>query len=585
MFSFDTLIKPDRDLNERQNVIWGVLDRWHSLNREDFGRDLKGGTYGIHCFVGRLKPMQENMKEWLEQDGFPASTKFGEITDHTVRHFQSKRWILQPTRKEGQREKEYRAIHFAQMITAYWLRRRGEEVSVLTDIPNWPISQCLNCFGSGSLRSNAPERCGSFRILLAPVAGDSKAGNVASLAQALMSSISGTKALQIEISESTIGAAENSGSFLDQISKFRERCEIDQQTLVQVVTSEQHRDNYFADWENESPRDGVLHVGDYQSPFGFPAHLIVASYSLLLTICAGLDSEGLSPYGFFHYGKPRGCLFDFCADTSDIIIKVKCGDICDDCLNGFGHLFDPTLLRAVANCLDLIRDESRSLNRFTSLASELEEPFGNLRFVLREDSQLSSKTQLEHIRTDLLCLFYVHAIIANSGESTLRLPSESMKLEAWVRRFDGSHMGCIPAQLADALEVWSAMDRQEVRLTASQLVNSLRSLHPHTGFVRIDEIQMKSGKPLVIGKTTRRGSVQPWEQTLESEPGGIGITDTGATYALIEYDSRPTKFVNVDNYIRIAEADGRFSSVLRLSDDSLVDCTSAKRIISSEAFS
>ena len=315
-----------------------------------------------------------------------------------VRYYQSRGWISIPTRKLG-REVFYEEIHLVQMLLSYCLRGSktlGVKATIdeIEEVAEMSLNMCLERFIRGlnsvpeAILIDGPKRellarCERFHILLVTSCGDSETSGAAraieNMARSRDESYFKVDVCDKEIDVECAGSPEEAvskasdiidgdGSIRSHLPEFREEHGLANEALVQVITNRPHLFNWFADWGPTNPRDGVLHLGNYEVQFGVSSAAICASYSLLLALCAELEQRGISPYHLFHRFHPRGCLFDACEKKVDIVLKLLAGDICKDCLEKLRPYFSDELLREITLFQDSIRDEVRVLGQFITEA-------------------------------------------------------------------------------------------------------------------------------------------------------------------------------------------------------------------------
>ncbi len=110
---------------------------------------------------------------------------------------------------------------------------------------------------------------------------------------------------------------------------YRNYLKVDSNDIVVLLTSHRNELNWFSIFDNE--KNAFVHTGDWehfiQSPHKFPvAYEVVAN---ILRISMNLSWETENPCV---HRSPIGCVNDLCQNKKEIILKLRTGDICGECL-------------------------------------------------------------------------------------------------------------------------------------------------------------------------------------------------------------------------------------------------------------
>jgi len=527
-----------------------------------------------------------------EGTGSDARKTRSGISERTVRYYRSEGWIADPYRSKG-RGARYHEIHFLQMLGAYKLRLKKTPELEIKKVAKMTFAECLRILTEEAVEPTClPTVSGdSFSLLLVTERNNPESRRVAkavrTMARRHCSSLIQVSVYDTEIdlteaegvgekkrislgefNENMPDPEDGDGKIRNQIQEFRRLHRIDENVFVQIVTSRIHKFDWFADWGATNPRDGVLHLGDYELKFGVSKEAVTASYALLLAFCGELAGRGVSPYGLFHRDHSRGCLFDFCDENRDVVLKLLSGDICDECLDQLKLIFTRDLMRETASFLDGIRSRVRALRQFGPNPEE--------------DLQ------------KLLRLIFVHAVIEAKSpgrETVLSLPDEGGDLEEWVFKSGvGVSMGIARElealkQLVGNRKGKCEADDIEWRRSRDAVLKALHRLHPNLQIVRIDSVRLESGKFIASGVSLRDGSANSWEIVLSGDLASVGITDTGTTYASIADGGAGLRFINLNTHLRVVGEHDTAQAVLHLPDGTLVDYTDGVPLRGCTAFS
>lgn len=116
-------------------------------------------------------------------------------------------------------------------------------------------------------------------------------------------------------------------------TNFREENNIPKEDHVMLLTDQSNEHNWFGSYD-ESLKNYFIQTNHWGYFFGndldsrFPIAYEVAAWILRSMMFPG-QIETLNAL----HKAPRGCMMDFCIDKSQIILKMRTGDLCHDCMN------------------------------------------------------------------------------------------------------------------------------------------------------------------------------------------------------------------------------------------------------------
>lgn len=119
----------------------------------------------------------------------------------------------------------------------------------------------------------------------------------------------------------------------DVCYKFRRRNSISSEDHVILLNDIQNEKNWFASADH-SMKNIFIQTNDWDWYFGssiddrFPIAYEIAAWLLR----AMMFRSPLEVIENVHH-EPRGCMMDFCEDKTQIILKMRTGDLCPDCLS------------------------------------------------------------------------------------------------------------------------------------------------------------------------------------------------------------------------------------------------------------
>ena len=113
---------------------------------------------------------------------------------------------------------------------------------------------------------------------------------------------------------------------------YRKKHQIPECELVILLTNTANENNWFATLDPRNPINGFIHCDNWDYFINCPIEFPIAYEVVALSLRRNLYQfpENLNILVHHH---PRGCLNDFCENKRDIILKLRTGDICSDCLS------------------------------------------------------------------------------------------------------------------------------------------------------------------------------------------------------------------------------------------------------------
>jgi hypothetical protein len=144
--------------------------------------------------------------------------------------------------------------------------------------------------------------------------------------------------------------------FFKTCKAYREFNDIPAQDLVFLLTNAMNKKNWFGSID-ESMRNFFVHTADW--PFFFkmlnkPIYPI--AYEIVVWILRSMMFTHREEILDHVHDQPLGCINDFCVQKDQIILKMRTGDICLDCMDQIvKNDVPPPILRQIQNTLNDIR--------------------------------------------------------------------------------------------------------------------------------------------------------------------------------------------------------------------------------------
>jgi hypothetical protein len=112
---------------------------------------------------------------------------------------------------------------------------------------------------------------------------------------------------------------------------YRVRHKIPEKELVILLTNTSNENNWFATLDPRKPINGFIHCKDWPYYIQCPEEFPIAYEVVALALRRNLYQFPKDLMKMVHQ-HPKGCLNDFCENKKDIILKLRTGDICKECM-------------------------------------------------------------------------------------------------------------------------------------------------------------------------------------------------------------------------------------------------------------
>jgi hypothetical protein len=145
---------------------------------------------------------------------------------------------------------------------------------------------------------------------------------------------------------------------------LRKQHDIGRDEFVILLTSHNNDLNWFSAGNPLGPRDHFVHTEDWDFFVGSDRRFPIA-YQIASGVLKKFVFKNYDDLDAHWHQKPIGCMLDFCQNKQEIVLKVRTGDICTDCLEFFEERKVPKpLLKQVFDILDGIRENMLFKSRY-----------------------------------------------------------------------------------------------------------------------------------------------------------------------------------------------------------------------------
>ncbi|HQN17359.1 MAG TPA: hypothetical protein PLB59_01205 [Bacteroidales bacterium] len=144
---------------------------------------------------------------------------------------------------------------------------------------------------------------------------------------------------------------------------YRKKHKVRKEEIIILLTNRRNDRNFFSAFDEHN--NSFIHAGDLEkfinSPPEFPlAYQVIANILRML-----MKISPTLPESWFHR-ESIGCMNDLCSNKKEIILKLRTGDICLDCLAKMKkEKVDETLINQAIGIFDMLRKRLLFVQGFT----------------------------------------------------------------------------------------------------------------------------------------------------------------------------------------------------------------------------
>lgn len=144
--------------------------------------------------------------------------------------------------------------------------------------------------------------------------------------------------------------------FFKICNHFRSAKKVNENDYVFLLTEYQNQEDYFG-WTDETLGNYFIQTSDWNRYFDSEVNKhFPISYEVVAWILRSLMYDTQEEIIKNAHERARGCVMDFCDEKSDIILKMRTGDVCQFCLNRIKDRgVNPSFLGNVFNTMENIR--------------------------------------------------------------------------------------------------------------------------------------------------------------------------------------------------------------------------------------
>ena len=182
-------------------------------------------------------------------------------------------------------------------------------------------------------------------------------------------------------------------ALFNKADQYRRHKNIANDEFVFLITDIANDKNWFAALDEKMPYNGFIHSDDWEYYIKCSAAFPIA-YEIISLVLQKHMFNGFFELRTKVHENPIGCVNDLCLHKREIILKLRTGDVCEDCLQRvIGNISVPELHHAL-QIMNSLREKmlfAQNLKRFSPLSKILIDDrskillpdFGNIEIKLR----------------------------------------------------------------------------------------------------------------------------------------------------------------------------------------------------------
>jgi len=155
-----------------------------------------------------------------------------------------------------------------------------------------------------------------------------------------------------------------------KVAKQRKEWNTADNEFIFLLTDKANTQNWFAALDEKKPYNGFIHTDDWDHYIKCSAAFPIA-YEVIALALQKHMFDGLYDLRTKVHENPIGCVNDFCAHKRDVILKLRTGDVCEECLDRTIGKISPPELNHALHIMSSLREKmlfAQNKKRFSPLS-------------------------------------------------------------------------------------------------------------------------------------------------------------------------------------------------------------------------
>ncbi|MCX6293861.1 MAG: hypothetical protein NT127_06160, partial [Sphingobacteriales bacterium] len=153
--------------------------------------------------------------------------------------------------------------------------------------------------------------------------------------------------------------------------KYRKNNNLPDNEFVLLLTDIANKQNWFAALDESMPYNGFIHTDDWDYYIKCSAAFPIA-YEVIALVLQKHMFDGLYELRTRVHENPIGCVNDLCIHKREIILKLRTGDVCEDCIEKAAGKMSVHELHHALHIMSSLREKmlfAQNMKKFSPLST------------------------------------------------------------------------------------------------------------------------------------------------------------------------------------------------------------------------
>jgi hypothetical protein len=160
-------------------------------------------------------------------------------------------------------------------------------------------------------------------------------------------------------------------SLFKKANQYRKNNSLPDNEFVFLLTDIANKQNWFAALDESMPYNGFIHTADWDYYIKSSAAFPIA-YEVIALVLQKHMFDGLYELRTKVHTNPIGCVNDLCMHKRDIILKLRTGDVCEDCIEKAAGKMSTHEMHHALHIMSSLREKmlfAQNMKKFSPLST------------------------------------------------------------------------------------------------------------------------------------------------------------------------------------------------------------------------
>ncbi len=144
-------------------------------------------------------------------------------------------------------------------------------------------------------------------------------------------------------------------SLFNKCDQYRIRHQLAPNEFVILLTDMANDKNWFASLDDQMPYNGFIHTDDWNHFIDCPEKFPIA-YEVIALILQKHIFNGWADMRLKVHDRPIGCVSDMCINKKEVMLKLRTGDVCMDCMSELEKKIGIAEINHCLNIMEMLRE-------------------------------------------------------------------------------------------------------------------------------------------------------------------------------------------------------------------------------------